>query len=210
MRPQEPGHRCRDDPTSLASARKSCRSLPSKVVTSCRHVPTRTSSARTRMKRPRQRSTKGRRAPMSVGDPGSASQGLGCQEVRALLDAVVHELGNLGERTKLPRSLPRGLGGMRSTWASTRAWLHPCRACGHPTTAIANDLKIGTKSWCCTEPERISNALTPSGSFRLLEVLDKQPKIWVDGRPHACVERDHTVIPSRGLTAPSYVDFPIW
>lgn len=81
---------------------------------------------------------------------------------------------------------------------------------GPPQAPYGNDLKIGTKTWCCMEPLRITRDLAPSGSYRFLKFTFKQPRIWEDEAPRACLERKHTAVPSCGVTSPAYVEFPIW
>lgn len=80
----------------------------------------------------------------------------------------------------------------------------------HSATAQRNNLRIGGKSNCCMEPERVTSAINASGSYRYLRLRFKQPKVWSDSIAHACVERSYTAIPSCGTTAPDYVNFPIW
>lgn len=81
---------------------------------------------------------------------------------------------------------------------------------GPPQAPYGNDLKIGTKTWCCMEPMRITRDITPSGSYRFLKISFKQPRIREDLSPRACQDRPHTAVPSCGVTSPSYVAFPIW
>lgn len=92
------------------------------------------------------------------------------------------------------------------------AWSNDVSAyhAGPEYSPFGNDLKIGAKTWCCMEPQRITRDLAASGSYRFLKVGFRQPRIRPDGDPRACEERSHTRIPSCGLTTPSYVEFPIW
>lgn len=105
-----------------------------------------------------------------------------------------------------PQGMTLSLDDQLVAWSNDVSAYHQ----GPPQAPYGNDLKIGTKTWCCMEPLKITKDLAPSGSYRFLKISFKQPEIWEDKAPRACVERSHTAVPSCGLTSPSYVEFPIW